>query len=196
MIGLDGMDEEGGRAGGGERGCDLHADMARLADAGDDDAPDAVADTANRIAEGVALAKQAAADGRGPVVLADHSDRSGYATWLLQEIVAQKLERTLVATVASPDVVRFVIASGAKPGDAFDAEIGGLFDESAGAPIRITGKLRSIGPATTTRGNGKDWICVEFGKGNLLVPASLPGHAMRALAEPGKVGQHAQAAKL
>lgn len=119
--------------------------------------------------EAVAEARKAVAAGKGPVLLADYSDRSGYATWLLQEIVAQKLERTLVATIASPDVIRSVIASGAKPGDPFDAEIGGLFDESAGAPIRISGKLRSVGPATTARGQGKDWICVEFGKGNLLV---------------------------
>jgi microcystin degradation protein MlrC len=32
------------------------------------------------IPEGVALAKQAAQNGETPVVLADHSDRSGYAT--------------------------------------------------------------------------------------------------------------------
>nr|WP_282568388.1 MlrC C-terminal domain-containing protein [Bosea sp. ASV33] len=102
-------------------------------------------------------------------MLADYSDRSGYATWLLREIVAQKLERTLIATIASPEAVRSVIESGAKPGDTFDAEIGGLFDESAGAPVRISGTLRSVGPATTARGHGKDWICVEFGKGNLLV---------------------------
>ncbi len=119
--------------------------------------------------EAVALAREAVAGGKGPVVLADYSDRSGYATWLLQEIVAQKLERTLIATIASPEAVRSVIESGAKPGDAFDAEIGGLFDESAGAPVRISGTLRSVGPATTARGHGKDWICVEFGKGNVLV---------------------------
>ena len=133
--------------------------------------PQALLDTVKiyKAKEAVALAREAVAGGKGPVVLADYSDRSGYATWLLQEIVAQKLERTLIATIASPEVVRSVIASGAKPGDAFDAEIGGLFDESAGAPVRISGTLRSVGPATTARGHGKDWICVEFGKGNVLV---------------------------
>src|SRR6266702_7429781 len=47
------------------------------------------------IREGVTLAKQAVAKGATPVVLADHSDRSGYATWLLREIVAQDLANTL-----------------------------------------------------------------------------------------------------
>src|SRR6476660_5053736 len=52
------------------------------------------------IPDGVALAKQAVAAGETPVVLADHSDRSGYATWLLHEIIAQGLSNTLIATVA------------------------------------------------------------------------------------------------
>jgi microcystin degradation protein MlrC len=43
------------------------------------------------IPEGVALAKQAVQRGETPAVLADHSDRSGYATWLLRDIIAQDL---------------------------------------------------------------------------------------------------------
>ena len=39
VIGFRRMDEQGRRAGGGQRGGDLGADMAALADAGDDDAP-------------------------------------------------------------------------------------------------------------------------------------------------------------
>src|SRR3979411_2913382 len=49
---------------------------------------------------GVALAKQAMERGDVPVVLADHSDRSGSATWLLKEIIAQDLSDVLIATVA------------------------------------------------------------------------------------------------
>ena len=119
--------------------------------------------------QGVALAREAVAAGKAPVVLADYSDRSGYATWLLQEIVAQRLERTLIVTIASPDVIRSVLAVGAKAGDPFDAEIGGLFDESAGAPVRITGTIRSVSGTTTARGTGNEWICVSFGQGNVLV---------------------------
>ena len=52
------------------------------------------------ITEGVALAKQAVQRGETPVVLADHSDRSGSATWLLKEIIAQDLSNTLIATIA------------------------------------------------------------------------------------------------
>jgi len=121
------------------------------------------------MSDGVALAREAVMGRRAPVVLADYSDRSGYATWLLQEIIEQKLERTLVATIASPDIIGSVLEAGAKPGDAFDAEIGGLSDESAGKPVRISGTIRSVSDGTTARGSGKEWICVSFGKGNVVV---------------------------
>jgi len=104
---------------------------------------------------------------KSPVVLADYSDRSGYATWLLQDIIAQKLERTLIATVASPDAIRAVQAAGLRPGDAFDGEIGGLFDESAGEPVRISGTIREIDAAKP--GKASEWVCVSFGKGNVLL---------------------------
>lgn len=119
--------------------------------------------------QGVALASEAVTSGKAPVVLADYSDRSGYATWLLQEIIEQRLERTLIATIASPGIIRSVLAAGARPGDAFDAEIGGLFDESAGEPVRICGTIRYLSHATTARGTGNEWICVSFGKGNVVV---------------------------
>ncbi|AOO80160.1 M81 family metallopeptidase [Bosea vaviloviae] len=119
--------------------------------------------------QGVALAREAVTSGKAPVVLADYSDRSGYATWLLQAIITDRLERTLIATIASPDIIRSMLAAGAKPGDAFDAEIGGLFDESAGEPVRISGTIRYLSHATTARGTGNEWICVGFGKGNVVV---------------------------
>jgi microcystin degradation protein MlrC len=125
----------------------------------------------HRIDAGVALARQAVEEGRTPVVLADHSDRSGFATWLLREILAQGLRRTLVCTVAAPQALEALAAQGAQPGDAFDMEIGGLADESAGAPVRITGTVLSIVPSTTARamGGGQNWACIRFGDGNVLV---------------------------
>ncbi|MBR0681865.1 M81 family metallopeptidase [Roseomonas eburnea] len=124
-----------------------------------------------RIADGVAQAKQAVAEGRVPVVLADHSDRSGYATWLLREILAQGLSRTLVATIAAPEAIAPLVAQGAKPGDRVEVEIGGRVDASAGDPVRIAGELLLVADATTARakGRGQDWICIRFGEGNVVV---------------------------
>jgi microcystin degradation protein MlrC len=116
------------------------------------------------IADGVALAKQAVAKGDVPVVLADHSDRSGYATWLLREIVAQDLANTLIATIADARATAKLKADGAKAGDPFDMEIGGLADESAGEPLRIQGTIFSAG-----EGHGQFWVCIRFGRNNVLI---------------------------
>jgi len=116
------------------------------------------------IADGVALAKQAVADGNTPVVLADHSDRSGSATWLLREIVAQDLANTLIATITDAKATAKLKAMGAKAGDSFDMEIGGLADESAGDSVRIQGTILNA-----VEGQGQFWACIKFGRNNLLI---------------------------
>jgi microcystin degradation protein MlrC len=116
------------------------------------------------IREGVALAKQAVANRATPVVLADHSDRSGYATWLLREIVAQDLANTLIATIADASATAKLKAMGIKAGDPFDMEIGGLADESAGEPVRIPGTI-----VNAVEDYGHFWVCVSFGRNNVLI---------------------------
>ena len=122
----------------------------------------------HRMAEGVALAKAAVAAGQGPVVLADHSDRSGYATWLLREIIAQGLAKTLVATVADEAACAALQEAGVKSGDTIDREVGGQADESAGAPVRVRGKVVGLSEGWN-HGSGQLWVNVAFGDGNMLV---------------------------
>lgn len=114
------------------------------------------------IPEGVTLARQAVQCGETPVVLADHSDRSGYATWLLRELVAQGMSHALIATIA--DAAAIDALKDAKPGDAFDRAIGGLADKSAGEPVRIIGTILNV-----TEWRGQLWVNVGFGDGNVLV---------------------------
>ena len=116
------------------------------------------------IPEGVKLAKEAVARGATPVVLADHSDRSGSATWLLKEIIAQDLSEVLVATIADARTSDALKAKGVKAGDPFDMEVGGLVDESAGQPVRIQGTVMNA-----FEGYGQLWVVVKFGRGNVLV---------------------------
>ena len=101
----------------------------------------ALLDTAkvHPVPEGVKLAKEAVARGDWPVVLADHSDRSGSATWILQQVIEQDLSDVLIATIADRDAIETVKAKGLKAGDPFDMEIGGRADESAGQPVRVQG---------------------------------------------------------
>ena len=116
------------------------------------------------IRDGVTLAKQAIAKGETPVVLADHSDRSGSATFLLREIVAQELSGVLIATIADAKAAAKLKAAGARAGDPFDMEIGGLVDESAGEPLRITGTILNA-----VEGHGQFWVVVKFGRDNVLI---------------------------
>jgi microcystin degradation protein MlrC len=116
------------------------------------------------IPEGVALAKQAVQRGETPVVLADHSDRSGYATWLLKEIIAQDLSNTLIATIADAGATAKLRAQGAKAGDVVDIAIGGLADESAGEPVRIRGTILNA-----VENYGQVWVCIKFGRDNVLI---------------------------
>jgi microcystin degradation protein MlrC len=116
------------------------------------------------IADGVALAKAAIAKGETPVVLADYSDRSGSATFLLKEIVAQELSQVIVATIADAGATAKLKAAGARAGDAFDMEVGGLVDESAGEPVRIRGTiLRAV------ESHGQFWVAIQFGRDNVLI---------------------------
>jgi microcystin degradation protein MlrC len=116
------------------------------------------------IPQGVELAKQAVQRGETPVVLADHSDRSGYATWLLREIIARELSNTLVATIADAAAIQALKAQGVRAGDAFDMAVGGLADESAGEPLRIAGTVLQV-----IDWHGQLWVSVKFGRDNVLV---------------------------
>jgi microcystin degradation protein MlrC len=117
---------------------------------------------------GVAAAKLAVANGAGPVVLADHSDRSGYATWLLRAVVEQGLSRVLIGTVADAKLVSSLVAKDTKVGDAVDVAVGGLVDESAGLPVRIQGRIVRISQGSQ-RVNGDTWFHIGFGDGNVLI---------------------------
>lgn len=119
--------------------------------------------------EGVKLAIEAAASGQSPAVLADYSDRSGYATWLLREILAQNAKRTIIATIASPHVFNALDQANAKAGDPFDMEVGGRLDESAGDPVRVTGTIYKVVESAAGRSKGNRWYLVSFGEGNILI---------------------------
>jgi microcystin degradation protein MlrC len=118
----------------------------------------------NAIAEGVGLAKRAVETGKAPVVLADHSDRTGSATWLLKEIIARDLSNAVIATIADRTIGDRIKARGLAAGDACELEIGGAVDQSAGDPVRISGTL-----LIAVEGYGQHWAAIRFGRNNVLV---------------------------
>src|SRR5258706_6788381 len=120
--------------------------------------------TVHPVPYGVKLANEAVARGAWPVVLADHSDRSGSATWVLQEVIAQDLADVLIATIADRRAVEAVVAKALKAGDGFDMEGGGLADESAGQPVRIKGTIAGVAHIA-----GRHWVSIAFGRGNVVL---------------------------
>ncbi|MFT4047360.1 MAG: M81 family metallopeptidase [Solimonas sp.] len=123
--------------------------------------------------DAVKLAKEALGKGQTPIVFADHSDRTGAATWLLEQIVTQKMSNTLIASIADADAIEALRKKGVKPGDPFDMEIGGRLDESAGKPVRITGTVNTVSGGVTQSFNkaagGQLWVSVKFGDGNVVI---------------------------
>lgn len=100
-----------------------------------------------------------------PIVLADYSDRNGDATYILREILEQKLSNVLYATLRDENALEALAASGAREGYLFDLEVGGFAGEASGSPVRVQGTVTYFGP-----GLGFDRLAiVEFGDGNALI---------------------------
>jgi len=114
--------------------------------------------------EGVRVAREAIAAGKTPVVLADHSDRPGDATFILQELIDQGVGKVLIGTIRDERVIEELNASGANVGDHFSMDVGG-FTPSGGSPVHIDGTIAYLG-----RGAGyAQAAAVEFGDHNMLV---------------------------
>jgi len=93
--------------------------------------------------EAVELAIQAARDQKTPVIIADHSDRTGDSTHVLKELVDQGAKNFCVATIADEKALE-QIAAEAKVGDDVTVSIGGWATDLAGEPFRITGTLEYL----------------------------------------------------
>jgi len=114
--------------------------------------------------EAARTVRAAIAAGRVPVAVGDHSDRLGDATHILKAFEAAGIEKVLYGAITSPATLDALQSAGAKAGDPFDAEIGGI-SESGGSPYRIRGTISYVGPWARY-----DYTAaVEFGEGNLVI---------------------------
>ncbi|HRK16004.1 MAG TPA: M81 family metallopeptidase [Prosthecobacter sp.] len=118
------------------------------------------------VAEAVGQVKKALEQGRAPAVLADYSDRSGNATWVLREVIAQDLAKVVIATIKDDRALNALARAGAKQGDAFDMDVGGYVDESAGQPVRVKGVIEHL---SSDGKGGVKAARIRFGRGNLLM---------------------------
>lgn len=113
------------------------------------------------------------AAGKTPIVIADYSDRTGDATFVLDQVVRADMSGVLLATVRDQALIARLRQRGAKPGDAFDELVGGYLESPAsGKPVRVKGTIRFFAPppAGWAESAALDPVAVvAFGKDNLLV---------------------------
>ena len=115
--------------------------------------------------EAVRRTRQAIAAGATPVVLGDYSDRPGDATWILRQLIDQRVSRVLYAALRDERALQALADRDAKPGDPFDTAVGGFTGPQAGEPVRIAGTVRYFGPA----GPYDHVAAIEYGNGNMLI---------------------------
>ncbi|MBL7082182.1 MAG: M81 family metallopeptidase [Candidatus Aminicenantes bacterium] len=113
--------------------------------------------------KGVALAIGAARAGKTPVVIADHSDRTGGSTYILEELIRQGAENFCIATLRDEKALEEIKAK-VKVGDTISIDLGGYSDKFAGNPVRINGKVEFLG----NYGRGTVAVLV-FGKNNRVI---------------------------
>jgi len=113
--------------------------------------------------EGVALAIAAAKDGKTPVIIADHSDRTGGSTHILEELIKQGSKNFCIATLRDERAIE-KLQKTTKKGDTVSIDLGGYSDEFAGNPVRIDGKVEFIG----NYGRGTV-VVLAFGENNRVI---------------------------
>lgn len=112
--------------------------------------------------EGVALALQAVKEGKRPVVIADHSDRTGGSTHILEELIRQDAANFCITTLRDEKALEAL--AGQKAGDTVSLKLGGYSDKFAGNPVPIKGKVDFIGSSGRER-----MAVIRFGKNNRVI---------------------------
>lgn len=113
--------------------------------------------------EGVALAIDAAKEGKTPVVIADHSDRTGGSTHILEELIKQSAKNFCIATLRDEKAIEEIKQK--KVGDSVSIDVGGNSDKYAGNPVRIDAKVEFI-DEFERRGTV---VVLLFGENNRLI---------------------------
>jgi len=94
--------------------------------------------------EGVALAIAAARAGETPVVIADHADRTGNSTHILEALIRQEATNFCIATIADKKCLDEIVSESAV-GQSVTVDVGGYADQFAGKPVSIAGTVEYLG---------------------------------------------------
>lgn len=113
----------------------------------------------------VARTRAALESGAAPVALGDYSDRSGDATFILAELLAQGVGNVLFGTLRDERALAAIEAADMQPGDVFDMAVGGFAGPASGQPVHVQGRLAWRG-----EGLGFEHIAaIGFGDNSMLI---------------------------
>lgn len=115
--------------------------------------------------EGVQLSIEAAKDGKTPVIIADHSDRTGNSTHILAELINQGAENFCITTISDIKAITQLVENQNVFGDSVELDIGGYEDEYAGEPVHLKGELEFF----DKYGRFDKVAVLKFGKNNRVI---------------------------
>lgn len=115
--------------------------------------------------EGVKMSVAAAQQGKTPVVIADHSDRTGNSTHILAELIKQDAENFVIATISDIRAINKLVEDKNKAGDEVELNVGGYEDQFAGEPVKIKGELEYF---DSYKKHDKLAV-IKFGKNNRVI---------------------------
>ena len=124
-----------------------------------------------KLAEGIELGLAQLDDGKGPLVLANMSDRLGDATHILGELLSRERSDFAVGTIADAAAID-VIKENHSVGDRIEVAIGGHTSELAGKPMNVEGSVSYIGSYNIGGSVESDLVALDLGENRwiLLTP--------------------------
>jgi microcystin degradation protein MlrC len=93
--------------------------------------------------EGVKKVLKLVEEGKTPVVIADHSDRTGDGTHIIEQLLKQGAKNFGVSTIKDPKAVEKIMKT-AKQGEKVIIKVGG-YEKLSGNPVELTGKIEFLG---------------------------------------------------
>lgn len=124
-----------------------------------------------KLMEGVDMGLTMLDAGKGPLVLANLSDRLGDATHILGELVNRNRSNIAVGTIRDKAAISMIKANH-KVGDKITVAIGGHSSPLAGSPVTLNATVAFMGGYVIEGGEESDLIALTFGNNNwvLLTP--------------------------
>jgi len=97
-----------------------------------------------KVKEGIDMALDAVRQGKRPVVIADHGDRTGDGTHILRELLARDAKNFVIATIADANAIR-EIEQRSGLGKKVTVKVGGYATKLSGEPAELTGTVEFLG---------------------------------------------------